>query len=119
MLGRWINFINYLHAITSVGMAYAVYLFSSDSLLFIGIGIIVELWVLLSAVIFIGAGGLLAISLLAISLKQGRLVVLKPYLKMIFSKQHFEGMTFFKWGVLIIGLIFALAFLEFVKNVTG
>jgi hypothetical protein len=64
----------------------------------------------------LGAFGLLLISLLARSIKQGRLVVLKSLPKVIFSKQHFEGMTFFKWGVLIIGIIIALAFLQIAGN---
>jgi hypothetical protein len=57
------------------------------------------------------AFGLIAISLLARSINQGRLVIFKP----LFIKM-FEGMTFFKWGILIIGLILALAFLQIAGN---
>ena len=70
----------------------------------------------LSMIATLGAFGLLVVSLLAWSVKQRKWVLLKSLPKVIFSKQHFEGMTFFKWSVLIIGIIIALAFLQIAGN---
>ena len=57
----------------------------------------------LAVIATLGVLSLLAISLIARSIKQGRLAVLKPY---------FEGMDFFKWAIRIVGAVIAIALLR-------
>ena len=95
MFRRWIKILVYLLAISGVGLAYVLAVEHIEPLA----------WT--SLVIFIVAAGLLVVLPLARSIKQGRLVVLKPFFKKIF-----EGMTFFKWGILIIGFMIAGAILS-------
>jgi hypothetical protein len=107
---RCLTFFVSLLAISGVGMAYIVINFiilgnypTSD---------LENSWTFWSFLIFSSSAFLLVVMLLARSIEKGRLAVLKPLPKMIFNKQHFEGMTFFKWAILIIGVVIAIALLR-------
>ena len=111
MFRRWIIFLVSLLVICVCSFLMVAYLMDAAEVLHPYHD---ERMITLIGSVGMAAFGLIAISLLARSINQGRLVIFKP----LFIKM-FEGMTFFKWGVLIIGIIFALSFLEFVRNVTG
>jgi len=120
MFKRWIKFLIYLLVIGGVSSSFAL----------ITLYIILDaprdgyavVWAGISVTTFFVTAGLLVVSLVASlvarSIKQGRLSALQALPKWMSDGMTwmFEGMTFFKWGILIIGLILALAFLQIAGN---
>jgi CspA family cold shock protein len=104
MFKRWIKFLVSLIVIS--GVAWLGFHFLS---------VTNDFWFILTVLSGMGAIGLLAISLLARSINQGRLVVLKSLPKKIFNKKIFKGMDFFKWAILIIAIVIAMQLIEMNK----
>ncbi len=113
MFKRWIKFLVSLLAISGVALLGFGYLFTTEALN----SNEYEIWWILTVLSAMGAIGLLAISLLARSINQGRLIVLKSlpkkiFNKKIFNKKIFKGMDFFKWAILIIAIVIAMQLIE-------
>ena len=108
MFKRWIKFLVSLLVISGVALLGFGYLFTTEALN----SNEYEIWWILTVLSAMGAIGLLAISLLARSINQGRLIVLKSLPKKIFNKKVFKGMDFFKWAILIIAIVIAMQLIE-------